>query len=177
LLTPGNSGGIRKLAEIFTGTVWKFGDDINTDLMVPSQAMKMPPAEMPKYCFSTNRPGWVNVAKAGDIIVAGNNFGCGSSRPGAKVLKDIGISCVLAETINGLFLRSCVNVGLPVLPVKGVYEVFQEGEIAEIYFRQGRIINKTKKLEVMTSPLPEMLLKIIEAGGVIPMLDAAGCLE
>jgi 3-isopropylmalate/(R)-2-methylmalate dehydratase small subunit len=157
--------------------VWKFGDEINTDLMVPSTSMTLPEKEMPKYCFSTNRPGWSTLVQKGDIIVGGKNFGIGSSRPGARVIKDLGIACLLAESINGLFLRNSINFGLPALSCPGIYAAFQEGEIAEIYFKQGKIINRNTGSEIQAKPLPDMLLKIIEAGGLIPMLDAAGCLE
>ena len=77
------------MALSFKGRVWKFGDDINTDLMVPAIAMTKPAEERLKYCFSANRPGWVDMVKEGDIIVGGKNFGLGSSRPGAEVLRDL----------------------------------------------------------------------------------------
>lgn len=165
------------MADVYKGRIWKFGDEINTDLMVPSTSMTLPEKEMPKYCFSTNRPGWSSLVRKGDIIVGGKNFGIGSSRPGARVIKDLGISCLLAESINGLFLRNSINFGLPALACPGIYAAFQEGEIAEIYFKQGIIVNRNTGLKIHVKPLPDMLIKIIEAGGLIPMLDAAGCLE
>jgi 3-isopropylmalate/(R)-2-methylmalate dehydratase small subunit len=165
------------MADIYKGKVWKFGDEINTDLMVPSTSMTLPEKEMPKYCFSANRPGWINQVTKGDIIVAGKNFGIGSSRPGARVIKDTGIACLLAESINGLFLRNCVNFGLPALACKGVYAVFKEGDTAEIDFKQGKIINLTTGLVLKTTPLPDRLIRIIDAGGLIPMLEGAGYLE
>jgi 3-isopropylmalate/(R)-2-methylmalate dehydratase small subunit len=165
------------VVNIIKGKVWKFGDEINTDLMVPSHALGLSDIEMPKYCFSANRPGWVNLAKKGDIIVGGKNFGIGSSRPGANVLKSLGITCLLAESINGLFLRNCVNFGLPAMPCQNISAAFEEGDIAEVFFKQGKIVNITTGRELRTSPLPEMLLNIIDAGGIIPMLDAAGCLD
>jgi len=91
------------VVDIIKGKVWKFGDEINTDLMVPSHALALSDTEMVKHCFSANRPGWVDLVKKGDIIVGGKNFGIGSSRPGANVLKSLGIACLLAESINGLF--------------------------------------------------------------------------
>jgi 3-isopropylmalate/(R)-2-methylmalate dehydratase small subunit len=162
---------------VYKGRVWIFGNEINTDLMVPSTAMTLPEIEMPKYCFSVNRPGWVNLVKKGDMIVAGKNFGIGSSRPGAKVIRDLGISCLLAESINGLFFRNCVNFGLPALSSEGVCAAFNEGDVAEVDFRHGKIINQTRGIELEATPLPAMLLQIIEAGGLIPMLDAVGYLE
>jgi 3-isopropylmalate/(R)-2-methylmalate dehydratase small subunit len=161
----------------FEGRTWKFGDDINTDLMVPTFAMWKSDEEMRKYCFSANRPGWVDLVKKGDIIIGGKNFGTGSSRPGAKVLKSLGVSCLLAEIINGLFLRNCINFGLPAMPCQNVFQAFEEGDIANIDFNQGKVINKTKGIILRTTPLPEMLIKIINAGGIIPMLDEAGYLE
>ncbi len=165
------------MSNIFEGRVWKFGDEIDTEIMVPASAMTLSDSEMARCCFSTNRPGWVDLVKKGDIIVAGKNFGIGSSRPGSKVLKALGISCILAESINGLFLRNCVNFGLPALPCVGIHEAFKEGDIARVFFDEGKIINQTRGIEINTTPLPDMLIKIIEAGGIIPMLDARGCLE
>ncbi len=164
------------MEEILKGRIWKFGDDINTDLMVPGFAIGKPEEELPQYCFSANRPGWVDIVEKGDIIVGGKNFGIGSSRPAGKVLKDLGIACVLAESINGLFVRISVNYGFPVLPCTGIFEAFQEGDVAEVNFKQGIITNQTSGMVLKTSPLPEMLLKIIDAGGIIPMLKADGYL-
>lgn len=164
-------------SDLFKGRVWKFGDEINTDLMVPSHALALSDEEMPKHCFSANRPGWVDQVKKGDIIIGGKNFGIGSSRPGAKALKLLGIACLLAESINGLFLRNCVNFGLPAMPCSDIYTAFDESDIAEVQFRLGKITNVTKGIELTASPLPEALLKIIEAGGIIPMLDKKGCLD
>ena len=164
------------MTNILKGRVWKFGDDINTDLMVPAIAL-WKDAEMTKYCFSANRPGWSALVEKGDILVAGKNFGTGSSRPAARVLKDLGITCLLAESINGLFLRNCVNFALPALPCPGVFAAFEEGDIAEVDFEQGKITNQTRGMMLETAPLPEMLVKIIDAGGIIPMLTVGGYLE
>ena len=162
---------------IIRGRVWKFGDDINTDLMVPAIALDKSYEEMGKYCFSANRPGWVDLVERGDIIVGGKNFGTGSSRPGAAVLKALGIICLLAETVNGLFLRMCVNFSLPALACPGVFAAFEEGDIAEVDCLQGRVTNLIKGSVLETSPLPDMLVKIIDAGGIIPMLEEEGCIE
>jgi len=165
------------MADIITGRIWKFGDDVNTDLIVPGFALGKPEEELPKYCFSANRPGWVDMVEKGDMIVGGRNFGTGSSRPAGKVLKDVGIACLLAESINGLFMRISVNYGFPALPCPGIFEAFEEGDIAEVDFQQGKITNQTKGIVLETSPLPEMLLKIIDSGGVTAMLEAEGYLE
>jgi 3-isopropylmalate/(R)-2-methylmalate dehydratase small subunit len=165
------------MVDILKGRVWKFGNDINTDLMLPAIAEKQPEEDQPKYCFSANRPGWVELVEKGDMIVGGRNFGTGSSRPAARVLKALGITCLVAESINGLFLRNCVNFSLPALPCPGVFEAFEEGDVAEVDLRQGKITNLTSGAVIRTSPLPETLLKIISAGGIISMLEAEGYLE
>lgn len=160
--------------ERIRGRVWKFGDDINTDLMIPSFALTLPLEEQFKHCFEFNRPGWVDEMRAGDIIVGGQNFGVGSSRPGAQVLKRLGISCLLAESINGLFLRNCVNFGLAALPCPGISEVFEEGEDAEVDLRSGETMNLSRGTTVMAPPLPEPLVAIIEAGGILAVLEREG---
>ncbi|MBI4284735.1 MAG: 3-isopropylmalate dehydratase [Chloroflexi bacterium] len=164
---------IRKLE----GRTWKFGDNINTDLMIPSFALAEPEEKQPKYCFSANRPGWVDLVKPGDILVAGNNFGTGSSRPGAKVLKSLGIICLLAESINGLFLRNCVNYGLPALPCPGVFSSFNEGDIASVQLEEGKVVNLNSGRVLATTALPNMLLEILAAGGIVPLLEGKGLLD
>ena len=91
---------------------WKFGDHINTDLILPGPVMLLPFDEQPQYVFQANRPGWAKLVRSGDILIGGHNFGTGSGRPAARSLKVLGISCVVAESINGLFFRNCINYGL-----------------------------------------------------------------
>src|SRR5262245_65438530 len=114
----------------FTARVWKFPDNINTDLILPAAAFYLPPAEQPRYVFSANRPGWVDQMKAGDIIVGGKNFGMGSSRPAARSLKNLGLSCLVAQSINGLFFRNCVNLAFPAVECTGVHQDFWESTSA-----------------------------------------------
>ena len=115
----------------FTGKAWKFGDAISTDLMMPGSqvlARRLSEEEGAKYCFSANRPGWTDQVSPGDIIVAGKNFGCGSSRNGARVIQLNGIAAILAESTSRIFLRNAINVALPTLWCEGVGDAFQEGE-------------------------------------------------
>lgn len=162
------------MGDIIRGRVWKFGDDINTDLMLPAIALLLPEAQQRKYCFSANRPGWIDQVKPGDIIVGGKNYGTGSSRPAARVLREVGITCLLAESINGLFLRNSVNFGLSAMPCPGVFKAFEEGDEAEVDMKQGTVTNRTKGTVLKGAPLPGMLLDIIAAGGIIPKLKAQG---
>jgi len=114
--------------------------------------------------------------RAGDILVAGENFGTGSSRPAAEVLKDLGIACVLAETINGLFFRNCVNYALPALEVRGIVDAVAEGEELEVEFENAMIRNRNRGTELHAEAWPPMLLDVLSAGGLIPLLERKGLL-
>ncbi len=160
----------------FAGRVWKFGNHVNTDLIMPMHAISLPRRERPRWAFSADRPGWASEVRAGDLIVAGENFGTGSSRPAAEVLKDLGIACVLAETINGLFFRNCVNYALPALEVRGVVEGVAEGEELEVEFESGVIRNQNRGTELRAETWPPMLLDVLSAGGLIPLLERKGLL-
>ena len=158
------------------GRVWKFGDHVNTDLIMPIRAISLPRRERPRWAFSANRPGWASEVRPGDVIVAGEDFGTGSSRPAAEVLKDLGIACVLAETINGLFFRNCVNYALPALEVRGVVAAVAEGEEVEVLFESGVVRNRSRTTELRGEPWPPMLLDVLSAGGLVPLLEKKGLL-
>ena len=159
------------------GRVWKFGDDINTDLVIPGFAIFMPADEQPRHCFSANRPGWVDEVQEGDVLLAGRNFGVGSGRPIGEVFVRLGIRAVVAESFNGLGLRNCVNVGLPSLPCPGILDAFDEGDIAEVDAVSGVVRNLTKGTSVTGDPLPPALQEIVSAGGVEARLRASGHLR
>ena len=156
------------------GRVWKFGDDINTDLVIPGFAIFMAADEQPRHCFSANRPGWVDEVQEGDLLLAGRNFGVGSGRPIGEVFVRLGIKAVVAESFNGLGLRNCVNVGLPSLPCPGVLDAFEEGDVAEVDAVSGMVRNLTSGTSITGKPLPQPIQEIVEAGGVEAMLRAAG---
>lgn len=161
---------------IFKGKVWVFGDDINTDLVIPGYALFMPPEEQAQQCFSANRPGWVDQMQRGDVLVAGRNFGVGSARAIGDVFVTLGISGVVAESFNGLGMRNCVNAGLPILPCSGIIQAFDEGDVAEVDWKNGDVRNLTKGTSVQGSPLPSVLRDIVDAGGVEEMLRKEGYL-
>jgi 3-isopropylmalate/(R)-2-methylmalate dehydratase small subunit len=164
------------MSSIFKGRVWKFGDDINTDLVIPGFAVLMTRDEQLRHCFSANRPGWVDDVRPGDVLVAGRNFGVGSARGIGDVFVGLGISGVIAESFNGLGLRNCINVGLPSLPCPGITDAFQEGDIAEVDWASGAVRNVTKGTTVQGEPVPKALRDIVAAGGVEAMLRAEGYL-
>jgi len=157
-----------------TGQVWKFGDNINTDLMMPNIAYESPPNEQPKFVFSANRPGWSSQVKKGDIILGGSNFGTGSSRPAAKLLLGLGIGAVVAESINGLFLRNCVNFGLPAFSCPGVLALFEEGDTASIDYEQSTVTNGRTGKVLSGRKLPPSLIQLTLSGGVVPLLRREG---
>ena len=115
-----------------SGKTWLFGDNINTDLILPGRAQLFTEEEQMRCVFEANRPGWLDEIDKGDIIVGGQNFGMGSSRPAARSLRNIGLGCLLADSINGLFFRNCVNWGFLALECPGVSTAFEEGDVADI---------------------------------------------
>jgi len=159
------------------GRVWVFGDDVNTDLIFPNRAFRMPLAEQHRMVFSANRPGWVDEVRPGDLIVAGENFGMGSGRPVGRLLGECGVGGVLAESVNGLCLRNCVSFGFPALGVRGITQFFREGERGRVDYATGRIDNLDRGSTLETEPLPGLFLDLIAAGGTIPMLVKEGWIE
>jgi 3-isopropylmalate/(R)-2-methylmalate dehydratase small subunit len=159
------------------GHVWCFEDDINTDLILPIQIIRRPRDERPQHMFEANRPGWSAQVRPGDILLAGKNYGMGSSRPAAQVMKDLGLSCLIAETINGLFFRNCVNYAFPALEVAGVRGAFSEGQEAEVDFEAGIVTNLASGVVLEGPPWPPELLRILQAGGLNAMLESDGHLH
>lgn len=158
----------------FKARVWKFGDNINTDLILPILAFYLTPPEQARYVFHANRPGWVDEVQPGDIIIGGRNFGMGSSRPAARSLKTLGLSCLIAHSINGLFFRNCVNWAFPAMDCRGVYEEFSEGDIAEVDFDACSVRNVTTGKTLEANGIPPKLLELIKAGGVFGFLEKRG---
>ena len=164
------------MANTFSGKVWKFEHDINTDLVIPNFAVLMPVEEQLQHCFSANRPGWVDEVEAGDVLVVGRNFGVGSARNIGAVFKGLGIAGVVAESFNGLGLRNCINVGMPSLPCEGVLDLFEEGDMAEVDWTTGAVRNATRGATLQGAPIPLQLQQLVAAGGVEDVLRADGYL-
>lgn len=157
-----------------TGKVWIFGDEINTDLIFPHSAFGASPEEQCRLCMSDNRPGWSDQVQKGDILIAGKNFGTGSSRPGALILKRLGLGGMAAESYNGLFYRNCIGYGFSAIAVPGVAGMFQEGDAAELDLTKG-IIKNIRTGEVRQgNSLSSAMVEIIEADGIEGVLKAKG---
>ncbi|HDM70019.1 MAG TPA: 3-isopropylmalate dehydratase small subunit [Thermotogales bacterium] len=149
------------------GKVFLFGDNVNTDEIIPARYLNTSdPNELAKYCMEDVRPGFGRREDIrGGIIVAGENFGSGSSREHAPIaIKYSGISCVVAKSYARIFFRNCINIGLPIVELKETDE-FDEGDIVEIDLESGRIRNLTKSREYSINPYPDFLRGIIERGG------------
>ena len=158
----------------FTARVRKFGDNINTDLILPIQAFYLTPQEQARFVFHANRPGWVDLVQPGDILVGGRNFGMGSSRPAARSLRNLRLGCLIAESINGLFFRNCVNFAFPAMECRGVSDAFAEGDIAEVDFDACTVRNNTSGKPLPAIGLPPKLLALLKAGGIYPLLEKEG---
>ena len=157
-----------------SGRVWKFGDNINTDLMLPGPYLYSEPEQQARAVFMNNRPGWVDQVRNGDAIVGGFNYGMGSSRPAARSLRNCGVGFLLAETINGLFFRNAVNFGLLAFECPGVAAAFEEGDGAELSIERWSVRNPRSGQSLAVTPVPEMLLSLMRGGGVLPQLEAQG---
>ncbi len=150
------------------GRVWKYGDDINTDVIFPGRYTykMMEPAEMAKHAMEDLDPDFAKNVKPGDVIVAGKNFGCGSSREqAAACLKVAGVQAVVAKSFARIYFRNAINLGLAVLQCAEAADALKTGDEVEIDFAGGKIISGDRVFEFF--PLPESVLGIIEAGGLI----------
>jgi 3-isopropylmalate/(R)-2-methylmalate dehydratase small subunit len=154
----------------FRGRTWVFGDEINTDLMYPQLCYTLPEENRPLYAMWANRPKWSREVKHGDILVAGRNFGIGSSRPAATNLKSLGIACAIVESINGLFLRNAVNVGFLALEAPGISGLVKEGDVLEVDLEAGLVRDLETNSSIGLKPLPRFLIDLIEDGGIIERL-------
>lgn len=153
------------------GKVWKFGDDIDTDIIIPGRYLIYTDEErLSEHCMEGLDPDFKSKVNKGDFIVAGKNFGCGSSREHAPIaLKGAGITAVIAESFARIFYRNTTNVGIPLLEAPGINKVLEEGEEIEIDMENGFIISESgDKYEF--KKLPPFMLEILEKGGLINYL-------
>lgn len=159
-----------------TGTVWVFGDDLNTDAMYPPDAMKLDLPEAARMVFYQVRPGWTDQVGPGDVVIAGRNFGVGSSRPVAALFRQLGVAALVAEEFNSLFFRNAVNTGLPAMTVPGVTSAFDDGDTGTFDIAAGTWRNDTTG-RLGTAPVPpDIILDILASGGVLPRLAERGYL-
>ena len=157
----------KKTAEIMIGSSFKFGDDVSTDLIAPGRLFHLRSnlPELAKHVLEDADPGFAKKVKPGDFVVGGRNFGLGSSREHAPlVMKIAGVGAVLAKSFARIFFRNSINVGLPALICDT--DKIDSGDIMEIDLKKGIINNKTKNLKLKFNPLPEVMIKILNDGGL-----------
>ena len=154
------------------GKAWKFGENLNTDEIIPGRYnITIDPLELAKNVFCEIKPEYAKNVKAGDVVVRGQNFGCGSSREHAPIaIKGSQALCVIAPSFARIFFRNAINIGLPILECPEAAADIDEGNEVEVELANGRIINHSKGKTYQAKPLPVFVMKIAEAGGIVNFL-------
>jgi 3-isopropylmalate/(R)-2-methylmalate dehydratase small subunit len=151
------------------GKVWKFGDNIDTDVIIPARFLNVSDKKtLAANSFADLRPDFSKGVKEGDILVGGNNFGCGSSREHAPLaIKESGISVIIAKSFARIFYRNSFNIGLPILESKEAVESIEENDHISADLVTGEIVNKTKGKRFQAKPIPDFMRDVIGAGGLV----------
>ena len=154
---------------ILKGRVWKFGDNLDTDAIIPARYLNTSdPKELARHIMEDADKEFPNKVKSGDVIIAGANFGCGSSREHAPIaIKAAGIQAVVAKSFARIFYRNAFNIGLPIFESEDASEKIREGDEIQIDADKGIIKNITKKEEYTAKPIPQFMQELISAGGLI----------
>ncbi len=151
------------------GKCWKFGNNIDTDAIIPARYLNTTDTkELASHCMEDADPNFMKKAGVGDVIVAGDNFGCGSSREHAPIaIKAAGLSCVIAKSFARIFFRNAINIGLPIFECPDAAGQIQAGDEVEINLSSGEILNNTSKKRYKFEPFPQEMQEIIQAGGLM----------
>ena len=154
---------------VVEGRVWTLGRDVDTDQIISGKYLTViDPNELKKHVFEIALPEFAAQARAGDLIVAGENFGSGSSREHApQAMRAIGVGAVVADSFARIFFRNAINLGIPAIEAPGVRAIFSTGEIGRVDFAEGRVTNTTTGRSVAFPPLPHHLVELLEAGGLV----------
>jgi 3-isopropylmalate/(R)-2-methylmalate dehydratase small subunit len=162
------------MADVLRGRAWKYGDNVDTDAIIPARYLNVStPEALAEHCMEDIDADFVEKVRAGDMIVGGANFGCGSSREHAPLaLKGAGVSCVIASSFARIFYRNAINIGLPILECPEAVEATETGQVLEVDLEQGTVTNVDTGQTFQAEPYPPFLMGIIEAGGLIPYTRA-----
>ena len=154
------------------GTVFKYPDNVDTDVIIPARYLNTPNAqELATHCMEDIDKNYVNQVKPGDVMVAGWNFGCGSPREHAPlVIKTCGTGCVIAKSFARIFYRNAINIGLPILECEAAAEEIQAGDTVSVDFDTGVITDHTTGRTYQAEPFPEFIQNIIKKGGLLASL-------
>lgn len=154
-----------------SGRAFVFGDNIDTDVLAPGRYMKGAVEELARHCLEAVAPDFAKDVRPGDVVVAGRNFGIGSSREqAAQALKVLGVSAVIAKSFGGIFLRNALNLGLPVLVCETTHDIRADDRIT-LDLASGRLVNETRGMVLSCEPLPAFLLDMLADGGLVPHLE------
>ena len=154
------------------GRIFRYGDNVDTDVIIPARYLNTSDRkELASHCMEDIDSTFVSSVKKGDIIVAGRNFGCGSSREHAPIaIKESGISCVIAATFARIFFRNSINIGLPILECPEAAAEIKAGDSVSVDFSTGVITDETTGKEYKAEPFPPFMQSLIEAGGLVPYI-------
>ncbi|MDW7671024.1 MAG: 3-isopropylmalate dehydratase small subunit [Bacillota bacterium] len=154
---------------IAKGKVFVYGNNVDTDVIIPARYLNdSDPAILASHCMEDIDAHFVKEVARGDVIVAGKNFGCGSSREHAPMaIKTAGVSCVIAQTFSRIFYRNAINIGLPILESQDLVNDVEKGDQLEVDFTSGTIINRTQNKTYQTQPFPPFIQALIEANGLV----------
>ncbi len=157
---------------MFRGKVWKFGDHVDTDVIIPARYLNAPePSELAKHCMEDIDQSFAGTVQSGDIMVGGWNFGCGSSREHAPVaIQASGISCVIAASFARIFYRNSINIGFPILECPEASEAIKAGDVVTVDTETGKIFDETTGQTFEAKPFPPFIQKIVESGGLLAYL-------
>jgi 3-isopropylmalate/(R)-2-methylmalate dehydratase small subunit len=160
------------LGRVIRGRCWRFGDDVNTDVIFPQRYSHVTdPREIARHAMKGIDPSFSGRVGPGDMVVAGRNFGCGSSMEHAPIaLKEAGVGAVVAESFARIFYRNAISLGLPVVELEDTGD-FVQWDVLEIYLETGELRNATKGFVRAFNPLPGFLMDVLQAGGLIPYLN------
>ena len=158
------------------GKVIKYGDNVDTDVIIPARYLNTSnPLELAKHCMEDIDRSFIERVETGDVLVAGRNFGCGSSREHAPIaIKASGISCIIAVSFARIFYRNSINIGLPILECEEAAKAIEEGHQVEVDLASGSINNCTTGESYKAVPFPEFMQKLIAAGGLISHVKEGG---
>jgi 3-isopropylmalate/(R)-2-methylmalate dehydratase small subunit len=160
--------------EIIEARAWVFGDSVDTDNMYPGFAMKLAPEEAARHVFYDLRPGWTDEVEPGDIVIAGRNFGIGSSRPVAHLFRQLGVAALVADEFNSLFFRNSINFGLPAVTIPGVSTAIEDRDQVRLDVRHATIERLVDGRQLQGAPIPGFVYDIVAQGGILPKLAADG---
>ena len=159
---------------MYTGKVYKYGDNVDTDVIIPARYLNAPsPDELAKHCMEDIDASFATKVQPGDIIVGGANFGCGSSREHAPIaIRACGVRCVIAASFARIFYRNSINIGFPILECPEAAAAIRNGDEVSVHFDSGLIRDETTGAEFRATALPPFIGRIVEDGGLLPYLKA-----